>query len=131
MCFWPLHFFCSVVSRNTRYIMSETTPLYVFDLKVFTHNQIQIILDWYQKATSQHEKNIIVIFFKHVSEKHPKSLVDFFPQMCDDSIFEPATLNFRCNTIACIGQVHKVSVSCPVYMLLYERFSFSHFHSLI
>ena len=51
---------------------------------------------------------MILMTFRSISEKMPKKLVDFFPQICDDKIFKPESLNLRFSIISCVGGVNTV-----------------------
>ena len=51
---------------------------------------------------------MILMTFRSISEKTPKKLVDFFPQICDDTIFKPESLNLRFSVISCVGGVNTV-----------------------
>ena len=54
------------------------------------------------------EKPTVLIIIKNISEKNPKILVDFLPQLCDDKIFKPDSMNLRSGIISCIGGINEV-----------------------
>ena len=71
------------------------------------------------KRVSQNEDALILLILKSISEKNPSALVEFFPQLCDEAIFKPASMNMRSGIIACIGGINEV---CKIS---YHSFYFS------
>ena len=64
------------------------------------------------KKGSDHEKYLVLMSLKAISEKFPKRLVEFFPQLCEDSVYKQdmTSVTLRCSTIACVGSVDKVFI---------------------
>ena len=83
------------------------TELIFNSSQVFTKTHISKLFDQY-KTGSQQEQMMILLVFKAISEKRPSHLADFFPQLCDDSLFKPDSLTFRSSVVACVGGVNKV-----------------------
>ena len=66
-----------------------------------------MMFDLYKKG-NQSSKPLLLIIIRSIGEKHPENLVDFFPQLCDDSVFKPDSLNLRSSILSCVGGVNEV-----------------------
>ena len=79
----------------------------LFSSQVFTQEHILAMFEMYKEgnSTCQH---IILTILRTIGEKHPKNLIDVLPQLCDDRIFSPDSLDMRCGIIAGIGALKKV-----------------------
>ena len=53
---------------------------------------------------------LILTIIKNIAEKYLHNIVDFFPQLCDDKIFKPDSMNIRSSILACVGGVDEVCV---------------------
>ena len=78
-----------------------------FSFQVFTKTQISTLFDWYGQWDN--DKNVMVLMIlAAIAEKHPPTLKDFFPQLCDDKLFKPESLITRSNIITCVGSLNEV-----------------------
>ena len=83
-----------------------------FSFQVFTKTQISTLFDWYSQWDN--DKNVMVLMIlAAIAEKHPPTLKDFFPQLCDDKLFKPESLITRSNIITCVGSVDEVRKITP------------------
>ena len=55
-------------------------------------------------------KQSILVILNAIAEKNPSCLVDFLPQLLDDEIFSPDSMDMRGMIIAGVGAVNKVCV---------------------
>ena len=83
--------------------------IYFHHIQVFTAPMVTKLIEMYKNA-AESSKPLILFILKSTAEKNPKLLVEFFPQMCDDTIFKPATMNQRSGIIACIGGINAVRI---------------------
>ena len=60
------------------------------------------------KDGNDSSRPLLLIIIRSIGEKHPDNLADFFPQLCDASLFKPDSLNLRSGILCCVGGVNEV-----------------------
>ena len=70
--------------------------------EVFTQSMISKLLDLYAMV-GEGEKPVILLILRAIAEKNPLVLIEFLPQICDDDVFEPESMNVRSTIISAIG----------------------------
>ena len=75
--------------------------------QAFSRDQISSMFDHYKISSGQSQTTLLSVIH-NISQKHPKQLAHFLPQLCDDSIFQPETMNFRSAIISSVGGLNEV-----------------------
>ena len=65
------------------------------------------------KDGNDSSRPLLLIIIRSIGEKHPENLADFFPQLCDASLFKPDSLNLRSGILCCVGGVNEVIFMPP------------------